>query len=192
MDNGDKNKKRGREGRERRRGDRGRLRDGPARPASEAPRRRRPRSRRHRRSRSSRPIQPLVRVDLYTSAPHQVNGLNGRDPSPELEELREQLAAAQKREVELRAAFAEQVEAYERKLSRGVRRLARADEAPRAQRASFRRPKRRSGSASSGSPKSARSSTPSASGSQRSRTRLQQPSLLPPSSRRSSRHATPS
>ena len=57
---------------------------------------------------------PLVRVDLYTSAPHQVNGA---DPTPEMEELREKLAGAQSRELELRAAFAEQVEAYERKLS---------------------------------------------------------------------------
>src|SRR5437867_6737508 len=57
---------------------------------------------------------PLVRVDLYTSAPHQVNG---EDVNGELEELRAQLAEAQKRERELRAAFAEQVEAYERKLS---------------------------------------------------------------------------
>ena len=57
---------------------------------------------------------PLVRVDLYTSAPHQVNG---EDVNGELEELRAQLAEAQKRERELRAAFAEQVEAYERKMS---------------------------------------------------------------------------
>src|SRR5947209_7176670 len=57
---------------------------------------------------------PLVRVDLYTSAPHQVNG---EDVNGELEELRTQLAEAQKREREVRAAFAEQVEAYERKLS---------------------------------------------------------------------------
>jgi DNA repair exonuclease SbcCD ATPase subunit len=60
------------------------------------------------------PDPPLVRVDLYTSAPHQVNA---GEPSPELEEVRGQLAEAQKRELELRAAFAEQVEAYERKLS---------------------------------------------------------------------------
>src|SRR5437870_6345397 len=57
---------------------------------------------------------PLVRVDLYTSAPHQINGA---ETSAEAEELRTQLAEAQKRERELRAAFAEQVEAYERKLS---------------------------------------------------------------------------
>ena len=57
---------------------------------------------------------PLVRVDLYTSAPHQVNGA---DQNEELEGLRTQLAEAQKREREVRAAFAEQVEAYERKLS---------------------------------------------------------------------------
>src|SRR5438093_1313171 len=48
---------------------------------------------------------PLVRVDLYTSAPHQING---EDVNGELEELRTQLAEAQKRERELRAAFAEQ------------------------------------------------------------------------------------
>ena len=57
---------------------------------------------------------PFVRVDLYTSAPHQING---DEPSAEAEELRGQLAEAQKRERELRAAFAEQVEAYERKIS---------------------------------------------------------------------------
>src|SRR5205823_2495166 len=57
---------------------------------------------------------PFVRVDLYTSAPHQVNG---GEPSAELEEVRKRLAEAQNREAELRAALAEQVEAYERKLS---------------------------------------------------------------------------
>src|SRR5438105_2847361 len=57
---------------------------------------------------------PLVRVDLYANAPHQVNGA---EPVAEVEMLRERLDEARKKERELRAAFAEQVEAYERKLS---------------------------------------------------------------------------
>ena len=57
---------------------------------------------------------PLVRLDLSTSAPYQVNGA---ESDVEVEDLQGQLAEAQKRERELRAALAEQVEAYERKLS---------------------------------------------------------------------------
>src|SRR5215217_5606170 len=56
---------------------------------------------------------PVVRVDLYRSSQAHVNG----ETDEEVESLRSELAAVQKRERELRAAFAEQVEAYERKLS---------------------------------------------------------------------------
>ena len=60
---------------------------------------------------------PLVRVDLYTSGSHQTQ-VKGNEPGgPELDTLKAKLADAEKRERELRAAFAEQVEAYERKLS---------------------------------------------------------------------------
>ncbi|HVD26528.1 MAG TPA: hypothetical protein VNB86_11105, partial [Gaiellaceae bacterium] len=68
---------------------------------------------------------PLVRVDLYAAPPPAaaeaasaaagagaVAALTG-----EVEELRHDLATAAKREQELRAALAEQVEAYERRLS---------------------------------------------------------------------------
>src|SRR5215218_5611473 len=71
------------------------------------------------------PDTPFVRVDLYAAPPPAaaeaasaaaddgaVSALHG-----EVEELRQDLAAAAKREHELRAALAEQVEAYERRLS---------------------------------------------------------------------------
>ena len=54
----------------------------------------------------------VVSYDFDPPATVELNGVN-----PEVEDLRAQLEAAQKREVELRTAFAGQVEAYERKLS---------------------------------------------------------------------------
>src|SRR6266511_3557934 len=61
------------------------------------------------------PEVPPVRFDLDSPIPQQVDA----DPLPidDAQELRGELAEARKRERELRAAFAEQVEAYERKLS---------------------------------------------------------------------------
>src|SRR5262245_49704553 len=59
------------------------------------------------------PEQEFVNYEFEAPTPVEMNGAH----HPELEDLRGQLEAAQKREVELRAAFAEQVEAYERKLS---------------------------------------------------------------------------
>ena len=58
------------------------------------------------------PEPEFVSYDFEQPAPVELNGSN-----PEVEDLRSQLEAAQKREVELRGAFAEQVEAYERRLS---------------------------------------------------------------------------
>src|SRR5687767_3806055 len=53
------------------------------------------------------PETPLVRFDLET--PTALEPEAEAEPSAEAEELRNQLAEAQKRERELRAAFAEQV-----------------------------------------------------------------------------------
>jgi Xaa-Pro aminopeptidase len=58
------------------------------------------------------PEPEFVNYDFEQPATVELNGSN-----PEVEDLRSQLEAAQKREVELRGAFAEQVEAYERRLS---------------------------------------------------------------------------
>lgn len=58
------------------------------------------------------PESEYVSYDFDPPATVELNGVN-----PEVEDLRGQLEAAQKREVELRTAFAQQVEAYERKLS---------------------------------------------------------------------------
>ena len=68
---------------------------------------------------------PFVRVDLYAAPPPaaaeaaSVAADNGAVAAleSEVEALRQDLAAAAKREQELRAALAEQVEAYERRLS---------------------------------------------------------------------------
>src|SRR4029453_8414969 len=58
------------------------------------------------------PEPEYVSYDFDSPATVDLNGVN-----PEVEDPRAQLEAAQKREVELRTAFAGQVEAYERKLS---------------------------------------------------------------------------
>ena len=57
----------------------------------------------------------IAPVALDAPAPEEVS--DDAEPSVELEAIQAQLADARKRERELRAAFAEQVEAYERKLS---------------------------------------------------------------------------
>jgi septin family protein len=63
---------------------------------------------------AEQPDPSLVSYDFDTPAAAHVSD---KAPNSEVEELRGMLADAQKRERELRAAFAEQVEAYERKLS---------------------------------------------------------------------------
>src|SRR5215210_8501511 len=60
---------------------------------------------------------PIVRVDLYATAPASLS-TNGSDAEQgDVEHLRGELAAALAREQDLRQALGEQVEAYERKLS---------------------------------------------------------------------------
>src|SRR5829696_5048422 len=62
---------------------------------------------------AEQPASPYVDYEL--SPPDTFQG-NGEEPAHEFEDLRTQLEQAQKRERELRVAFAEQLEAYERKL----------------------------------------------------------------------------
>jgi len=119
------------------------------------------------------PDPQYVSYDFEQPATVELNGAN-----PEVEDLRAQLEAAQKREISLRAAFAEQVEAYERKLGE-------EHEVAHEQTKLDERSARLSSTESQIRERERRMA-------QRSRKRSQQPSLLPPSSRRSSRHATPS
>ena len=60
---------------------------------------------------------PIVRVDLYTTAPAAVSTKGSEAEHGDLDHLRGELAAALAREQDLRQALNEQVEAYERKLS---------------------------------------------------------------------------
>ena len=62
---------------------------------------------------AEQPASPYVDYELSSPDTFQANG---EEPPHEVEDLRAQLEQAQKRERELRVAFAEQVEAYERKL----------------------------------------------------------------------------
>ena len=66
---------------------------------------------------AARAEAPIVRVDLYATAPASISTSGDNGSHPDLEQLRGELSAALARELDLKQALAEQVEAYERKLS---------------------------------------------------------------------------
>ena len=148
------------------------------------------RPRRHAaRAGASRPRPPSRSGRPLHVGTHQING---DEPSAEVEELRGQLAEAQKRERELRAAFAEQVEAYERKLSEEYdvsREQTKLDDRS-AKLSSTESQIREREQRLASERQELNSRAPAAFCAPA--TKLQQPNPLPPSFRRSSRPATPS